>query len=104
MKYRRNKQGTDRRKGKISANLKIKALEHKLTSNRITWYGYVLRKNKDGIQEKVLNMELNGKCQTGRSRWEQKLRKHVIQKEEITWVETKEEETDDQDVCEITNI
>jgi hypothetical protein len=52
----------DTRKVKNSANLKIKALDHNLTSNRRRWYGHVLRKNKDRIPKKVLNMQLNGKC------------------------------------------
>jgi predicted NAD-dependent protein-ADP-ribosyltransferase YbiA (DUF1768 family) len=69
---------------KIIQNSKINRLEGKLTNKRIRWYGHVSRMNEVRIAKNVLNIKAIGKCPTGRlrSKWEQQVRKGVMQKEE----------------------
>jgi hypothetical protein len=66
---------------------------NKLINYRKRWYGHVLRKNKEEISKKVLNMKIEGKCQTGRlrSRWGKQDRENVEQKEGRAQKETEEE-------------
>jgi hypothetical protein len=56
------------------------SFKDKLISERIRWFGYILIMNEERIVKEVLNMKLKGRCQTGRSRCEQQIRKDVTQK------------------------
>jgi hypothetical protein len=58
-------------------------LKGKLINNRIRWYGYILRINKERISKKVLNMKVKGKCPRGK----QQVRKDDRQNEGRTWEE-----------------
>lgn len=43
-------------------NLKLNTLKDKLVHKRIRWYGCILRTNKIRIPQKVLKINLKGKC------------------------------------------
>jgi hypothetical protein len=45
----------------VTINLKINAVENRLTNNRIRWYRHVLGMNKEKIPEKCFEHESNWK-------------------------------------------
>jgi hypothetical protein len=53
---------------KTEENLKISTLEGKLTTNRIRWYGHILRMDEERIPKKVLITKIKGKRPSGRPR------------------------------------
>jgi hypothetical protein len=54
--------------GYSRGNLKLNALEGILSNNIISYYGQILRTNKERIPKKVLNIKVKGKCPRGRLR------------------------------------
>ena len=107
MKYRRNRQTTNWTEGKTHANLKTKALQQKSTTNKIRWYGHVLRNNKYGFPKKDLNIKLNGELPNGKNKMGTTTWERCHRKEGITQVQTEEKEeveVDDKVACEVTNI
>jgi hypothetical protein len=63
----------------ILENLKINTMEGKLINNKIKWYGYFLRMNKDKILKKNVNKKMKEKHrrERQRSRWDE----HQVRKD-----------------------
>nr|XP_053619323.1 uncharacterized protein LOC128680302 [Plodia interpunctella] len=64
-------------------NLKVAPIIGKLESNRLRWYGHVMRREENNIVRKVMDVKLNGKRNRGRpkKRWIECIRQDMAKKE-----------------------
>jgi hypothetical protein len=55
----------------IRGSLKVTPVTEKMRSNRLAWYGYVMRRDESHITKTVMSMNVDGHPRSGRSkkRW-----------------------------------
>ncbi|CAB3222369.1 unnamed protein product [Arctia plantaginis] len=66
----------------IRGSLKVAPLDEKLRSNRLSWYGHVMRRDEENVAKKVLGMRVEGYKRRGRpkKRWMDCVREDMASK------------------------
>ena len=78
----------------IRGTVKIERLEMKMRESRLRWYGHVMRRDKEYLGRKMIEMELPGKRKRGRP----KRRLLNLVKEDMREVGAKETDVEDRTV------
>ena len=78
----------------IMGTVKVERLGMKMREGRLRWYGHVVRRDKEYVGRKIIEMELLGKRKRGRP----KRRFLEVVKEDLGEVGTKETDVEDRTV------